>query len=364
MKKNNTIVNRSSLSFILSALLVAGLFNGCDTKTQTSSEAEPVKEKVVLQEAADSTKAATKKIVARVNNTPLYADKLDALVQKQLQKDKRFNTGSSHPAQRNRIEQKILTKMINDEVLRQASLKENVENIEEKIAQERQAIQKNFGNEEKFKGYLASMKMNDTQFTNFLKEKVHLKEYFKKYGLDNPEIPEEKLRAFYEDGKKNFRREAMVQVSQILLPLEKGSDVNTIQATLDKANTLREKLLQGEDFATLARQYSQSREANESNGSLGFIKKGYMPASFETMAFSLDKGDISKPVLTQFGYHIIKITDKLPERTAPYEEVKEFIRKFLQEKKVIQNTLMHIQQLRNKADIEIVKDSETLQSIK
>jgi|GEM_PF-807812 len=363
MKQNNETLNRSSLSLILSALLVAGLFHGCDNKTQSTSETEPViqkatEQKIVVQETVEPATAA-KKIVARVNDVPLYADKLNALVQKQLHKDKRFSTVGSHPAQRNLIEQKILKKMINDEVLRQASLKESVANLEEKIEKEHQYIKNNFGSDEKLKHYIASMKMNDAQFINFLKEKVHLKEYFKKYGLDNPEIPEAKLQAFYDNGKKNFRREALVQVSQILLPLEKGSDAKTIQETLDKANALRDKLLQGEDFATLARQYSQSREANESNGSLGFIKKGYMPSSFETVAFSLDKDEISKPVLTQFGYHIIKVTDKLPERIAPYEEVKEFIRKYLQEREIVQNTLAHIKKLRDKADIEIIRTSKT-----
>ncbi len=344
-----------SLSPLLCGVLVAALLSGCDTKKQENSTgSEPVE---VVTKKQPSKKERT--VIAYVNNVPLYKDKLDALVQKQLHKDKRFSTVGSHPAQRSLIEQKILNKMINDEVLRQASLKEHVDNLKEKIEQERKSIEKNFGSKEKFNAYLASMKMDDAQFTDFVKEKVHLKEYFKKYRLDNPEIPEEKLREFYDNGKKNFRRDALVQVSQIFLSLQKGSDPQTIQATLDKANALRDRLLQGEDFATLARRYSQSREANESNGSLGFIKKGYMPASFESVAFSLEKNEISKPVLTQFGYHIIKVTDKLPERIAPYEEVKEFIRKYLQEREIVQNTLTHIKKLRDEAEVKIVKASTT-----
>ncbi len=363
MKHTTRTLHRPSFSILLSSLLLSGLFSGCDTKTTQSAEQieivaqETAKQPVLLQKSAQS-QTVDKKIVARVNGVPLYADKFNALVQKQLHKDKRFSTANSHPAQRNVIEKKILNKMINDEVLRQASLKEHVENLDEKIEKEYQYIKKNFGSDEKLKHYMSSMSMNDAQFRNFLKEKVHLKEYFKKYGLDNPDIPEEKLRAFYDNGKKNFRREELVQVSQILLSLHKGDNAQTIQETLDRANALRDQLIQGADFAKLAQQYSQSREANESNGSLGFIKKGYMPLSFENVAFSLKEGEISQPILTPFGYHIIKVTEKLPERTAPFEEVKEFIRKYLQEREIINNTMSHIKKLRDEADIEIVQESQ------
>ena len=359
MKKNTATLNRTTpLSLILSGLLATGLLAGCDNKQQPASQAEPMEQPTTHKETSKP-QTVEKKIVARVNNIPLYADKLEALTQKQLKKDKRFSSVAAHPSQYNVIRQKVLKKMINDELLRQASLKEHVTNLEEKIEKERQYIKENIGSDRKLKAYLSSMHMDDTQFTNFLKEKVYLKEYFKKYGLDNPEIPEEKLRAFYDNGKKNFRREELLRVSQILLSIPKNGDAKTIQKTLDQANALRERLLKGEDFAGLAKQYSQSREANESNGSLGFIKKGYMPPSFEKVAFSLKEDEISQPILTQFGYHIIKVTEKLPERTAPFNEVKDFIRKYLQEREIIQNTLSHIKKLRNEAKIEIVEDTTT-----
>ncbi len=331
------------------SILLTGFFSGCDKKSGEDVNSETAAPKAVSIQTP-------KEIVARVNDKPIYADKLDEMVQKQLQKDKRFNSSGSHPAQANMVKQKLLNKLINDEVLRQASMKESVTDFDKKLKKEHEAIKDKFGSEEKFKNYVSSKKMTDAQFSTFLKEKIHLNEYFKKYGLANPDIPEEKIRDFYDKGKKNFTREELVKVSHILLSVEENADPVKKKQIQDKADELRQMLIQNKDFAQLAKEYSDSAEANSSGGDLGFIKKGYMPAAFDEVAFSLKQGEISEPILTQFGYHILKVTDKQPVRISPYEEVRDFIRKFLQEGVIIKNSTSHIKKLRQEAKVEIVNN--------
>ncbi len=351
MQQNTTILSRSSLSFTLSGLLVMGLFFGCDTKTQTQQDTSI--------DASAHTKSKERKVVATVNSIALYEDKLNAMVQKKINKDRRYrHTSKPTSAQINLLKQKILNRMINDEVLRQASLKEPVADLQQKIEMERASIEKKFGSKEAFNHYLTSMHMDALEFNNFLKEKIHLKEYFKKYNLNNPDIPEQDIRSFYEKGKQNFSRGKLVDVSQILLNLDNNTSEDK-QNIFKKANDIRNRLLQGESFATLARQYSQSAEANETNGSLGFIKKGYMPKAFEEVAFSLHEGDISEPVLTSFGYHIIKVNKIEPARVAPYEEVRSFIKKYLQENIIVTNTLTHVKKLREKATIKFFTTTDS-----
>ncbi|MBD3209916.1 peptidylprolyl isomerase [Candidatus Micrarchaeota archaeon] len=77
----------------------------------------------------------------------------------------------------------------------------------------------------------------------------------------------------------------------------------------EEAKSVLEELKVGRGFAELAKKYS-SCPSSEQGGDLGYFSKGQMVKEFENAAFSLDVGDISEPVKTEFGYHLIKVTDK------------------------------------------------------
>lgn len=79
--------------------------------------------------------------------------------------------------------------------------------------------------------------------------------------------------------------------------------------TEDKANWIYKELQKGKDFAKLAKDYSDC-PSRERGGDLGFFGKGQMAREFENAAFSMKEGEVSKPVKTQFGYHIIRVTER------------------------------------------------------
>lgn len=89
----------------------------------------------------------------------------------------------------------------------------------------------------------------------------------------------------------------VVKASHILVPTE------------EEAQTVKTMLDEGEDFAMLARQYSKC-PSKAAGGDLGYFKRGQMVKEFEKAAFSLPVGQVSEPVQTQFGWHIIKVTDR------------------------------------------------------
>ena len=141
------------------------------------------------------------------------------------------------------------------------------------------------------------------------------------------------LRGYYDSHKNEFEE---AQGSHILIRF-KGSSVPlkptekdlTDEEALAKAQDIRKKIMEGADFATLAKAESDDSGSGAKGGDLGTFKQGQMVPAFDKAAFSLPVGQVSEPVKTQFGYHIIKITSRTPKS---FEEAKPQIEKELKPK--------------------------------
>jgi len=119
-------------------------------------------------------------------------------------------------------------------------------------------------------------------------------------------------------------------------------------ATEDEAKEVAERLKKGEDFATIAKE--KSKDTSAEGGDLGFFGRGQMLKPFEDAAFALDAGQISAPVQTQFGWHIIKVEEKRDQKLPAFDQVKEAIIAQL----VQQKAQEVVTGLRDAAKIEVV----------
>ncbi len=117
-----------------------------------------------------------------------------------------------------------------------------------------------------------------------------------------------------------------------------------------EAKDLREKLKSGGDFAALAKEHSKDPGSKDTGGDLGFFTRGQMVPQFEEAVFSMNKGDVSDPVQTQFGWHIIKLVDKRTKAPPAFEVVKDRILQSM----LLQKASTTAVDLRSKAKIEYV----------
>ena len=136
------------------------------------------------------------------------------------------------------------------------------------------------------------------------------------------EISDEQALAYYDDNKARYVKPEQREASHILLESGNGSEEDQI-ATL---NEVKSRIDAGEDFGDLAKEFSEDIGSSDNGGSLGAITPGSMDPAFEDAVFALDSvGDVSDPVVTDFGVHLIKLDNITPESGEPFDEVKDEI---------------------------------------
>jgi len=144
------------------------------------------------------------------------------------------------------------------------------------------------------------------------------------------QVTEDDLRNLYEEQKASFTSEERRKVSHILVAVDSEGGETAEQAALSKINQIQDRLSKGEDFAKVAKETSDDPLSAQNGGDLGFIAKGAMEQNFADAAFALKQGELSKPVKTSFGYHLIKVTELSPAKIKPFDEVKDELLKTFQ----------------------------------
>jgi peptidyl-prolyl cis-trans isomerase D len=168
---------------------------------------------------------------------------------------------------------------------------------------------------------LAYYQSNINQFDTEQKVSLSYVELELKDLLPTIDVNEEELTEFYQQNLGDYRTDEERQAAHILFESSEEDD-----AIAAKAEEVLAKIQAGEDFSELAKTFSSDTFSAENGGDLGWFGKGIMDPAFENAAFSLaNKGDVSAVVKSEFGYHIIKLTDVKPEQVTAFENVKEEI---------------------------------------
>ena len=130
------------------------------------------------------------------------------------------------------------------------------------------------------------------------------------------------LKQRYEDQKAKFTAPEQRQASHILVKVEKNANADAQKAALEKAKAIAAEIKAGKDFAAEAKEKSDDLGSKSQGGDLGWLEKGLTDPAFETALWGMKKGDISDPVLSPEGYHIIQLRDVREGNVKPFEEVK------------------------------------------
>ncbi len=142
-------------------------------------------------------------------------------------------------------------------------------------------------------------------------------------------VTEAEIEAWYEAHQQDYHKKEQRKARHILIKVPQDASEQEVEAKKKKIEEIRARIEKGADFAEVAKEVSEDPGSGKNGGELGFFTKNAMVKPFADVAFSMKKGELSQPVRTRFGWHIILLEDIKPEHTQPLDEVREEIRKRL-----------------------------------
>jgi len=269
-------------------------------------------------------------------------------------------------ARREAAEAQLLDRMIVTQLLVNKSTAADKENAKTNAVKFFHESRKMADTDQDFARHLKSLGMTMQQFTNRVMEQAISEEVINRDVKSKITIPEEDIKKFYETNDAAFKNPELARATHILfatkdlktgLPLtgdEKAAKKARAQAVLDRAR-------KGEDFTNLATFFSEDPSAKENKGEYKFARakddpRRAMVPEFEAAAFSLKTNQVSDLVLTDFGWHIIKLHEIIPAKKTDFSEAKDRIKDHLLQRELEKQMPDYFKQLKKDAEVEIADE--------
>jgi peptidyl-prolyl cis-trans isomerase C len=293
--------------------------------------------------------------VAVVNGTVINQAEFDSemnRVLERLQRTGRF----PNDIERSQIKNQVLENLIARELLYQESQKKGIKVDQKEIEAQLTALKGRFPSEVEFKNALSTMNLTEADLRFQFERDLAIRKLLDDQIGGKSTVSEKESRAYYDGNLESFKKPEQVRASHILIKVDPGADEAKKAEARTKIESLQAKLKNGEDFGALAKEYSEG-PSGPKGGDLGFFGRGQMVKPFEETAFSMKPGQVSGMVETRFGYHLIMVTERTPESTLSYEEVKDRLEQYLKQQKVQEEIAAYVETLKGKAKIErLVKE--------
>ena len=288
--------------------------------------------------------------VAEVNGKIITRAEFDHEL-KPVQKQMSMGGASMDEARLAEMKQNILKNMIERELLYQESIKNGFKEDEEKVAKQIEQIKARFPDEKKFKELLTQMDTTEETLKDQIRKQQVISDFIEAKVVSKIKIEDADTKAYYDKNPQFFKKPGQIRASHILIKLEPEADEAKKSEAKKKINDIHKKAAAGEDFGELAKKYSEG-PSNVKGGDLGLFGQGQMVKPFEDAAMALKIGEISNVVETRFGYHIIKLTEKVEESVIPYKDAKPRIEQVLRQQQVKAEMTKFIEDLKKDAKIE------------
>jgi len=234
-----------------------------------------------------------------------------------------------------------------EKTLLQQQAREQISAVPIKEAKERlNKIKRQHGGAAKFYERIGIPPGNDDALCKNIQEQILLERMYSLITRDVGEPTEEECKVYYRENPDMFKVPEQIQVSHFVRRPGQGSSSAAVYSEL---LNIRESLVQGADFGEVVSRFS---DCKDHGGDLGYISRQQMVDAFDRVAFALNPGEISEVFQTEFGYHIVKMFDRIPDRTLSYDEAGEQIRIYLVSERKNAEIGRYVDELLKETDIE------------
>ena len=261
---------------------------------------------------------------------------------------------------RTELEKKILDRLITVQVLKRKATEADVAKGKTTAEKMLGDIRAQAGSAEGFRRQVEALGLTPETFVAQFTERALVEEVINREVRDPVAITPERVKKFYDENGPRFEQPESLRAAHILLATRDLVTNQELSPEKQKAQRdLMEALLKraraGEDFSKLAKEFSQDPGSKERGGEYVFAR-GTMALEFETAAFGLKPNQISDVITTKYGFHIIKLLERMPAKKIEFDKVKEKIRTGLQQEEADKLLPAYLEKVKKEAGVEILAE--------
>ncbi len=278
--------------------------------------------------------------------TKIYNGQVQAILQQYASKGVTLQD-----AQQVELKNKVLENLIDQELLYQDAQSKGITVGDDTVNAQFETVKSQFPDDATYKKALEAQNITEEEIKADIGKTLLVENYINSKYKSSVKIDDAAVLKFYQDNSQYFTQPEQVRASHILIKVDPNAEDSVKKEAMDRIKAIKVRLNNGEEFSDLARELSEG-PSNTNGGDLGAFGHGQMVKPFEDAAFSMNVGDVSDVVETQFGYHLIKLTAKNPASTIPLDDARTKIVDHLTQLKMAELVNAYIATLKPDAKIE------------
>jgi len=244
----------------------------------------------------------------------------------------------------------VIEQVLVGQAAEQAGLKPDPDEVDKSIAD----LQSIFDSESAFQMKLDGEGFTQESFRAHIGRMMVAKQYLDEIRMAAADVTDADLERYYEENKRRLTLPEQIRVRHILITWKPMGQPDDRAYIREQMTPILERARAGEDFAALARDFSDDYATKQVGGDTGMFHRGQMAPAFEAVAFALEPGEISEPVETAFGVHIIKLEERRKEELLAFDDIRDQLREHVQNEQVEQAVREEVERLTAAADIQVL----------